>query len=214
MKKIILFLFFLAIAGHVAGQLRLGIKGGISTTNLEPEDLNLLGQDGVEKFVLALKDAKLGAHAGLIFNVKLGKFMIQPELNFNSNKVDYEITDVNNPGTITGLKSEKYQYLDIPLLFGVKFGPIHFQGGPEGHLYISSSSDLEELEGYDRDFELLSYGWIAGIGLNIWNVVIDFRFDGYFDNFGNHIEFENRPYEFNESQTRFLLSAGILFGAN
>jgi hypothetical protein len=196
-------------------QLRVGIRGGVSTTSLSPDDLNLLGEDGVEKFGLALENAKFGVHAGLVFQARFGEkrnFLIQPEILLNSNKAEFKVTDMDDPNLATQILEEKYQYLDIPLLLGFKFGPLRLLGGPVGHVYLNSSSSLTDLEGYRRDFDDLTLGWQAGLGIDIWSLMLDFRYEGNFTKFGNHIRFAGRDYEFDQSPSRFIFSAAILFG--
>ena len=85
MKKLTLILLLCCITGFAHAQFKLGIKAGVSTTSLSPSDLNILSQNGVDDFKLALENAKFGVHAGLIFRGQIGKFLIQPEVVFNSN---------------------------------------------------------------------------------------------------------------------------------
>lgn len=211
MKKLTLILLICGFASYAQAQFKLGIKAGVSTTNLEPNDLNLLDQNGAEDLELALKEAKFGVHAGLIFRGEIGKFIIMPEIIFNSNTVDFEVTDLDNPSTAGEVFSEKYQYVDIPFLFGYKLGPLRLMTGPEAHLFINSSSDLLDFDNYEQNFDNVTIAWLAGIGLDIWNLMIDVRYEGNFSNFGTHIDFAGNEYEFDESPSRILFSLGLTF---
>ena len=150
-------------------------------------------------------------HGGLIFKYRKKRWSIQPEILFNSNRVDFEVEDVNNPELGTQIREETYQYLDIPLLIGLHLGPIHLQGGPVGHVFLNSSSELSDFEGYRQDFEDLTLGWQAGLGLDIWNFTLDFRYEGNFTNFGEHIEFFGDTYDFDDKPSRWLFSLGYYF---
>lgn len=210
MKKVILSLLLCSSFYIAQAQFNLGIKVGASTTNLATSDLNLLSQNGSETLRLALDDASYGIHAGVVLRAQFNKFIFQPEILFNSNSVDFRTTDLVNPSA-SELKTEKYQYLDVPVLFGGKFGPIRLLSGPVGHYFINSSSELTDFENYDQKFDEFTFGWIGGIGLDIWNLMIDFRYEGNFTKFGNHIVFAGEEYEFDDAPARFLFSLGILF---
>ena len=210
MKKLTLILLLCCITVFAHAQFKLGIKAGVSTTSLSPSDLNILSQNGVDDFKLALENAKFGVHAGLVFRGQIGKFLIQPEVVFNSNSVDFELTDINNPGS-TEIRNEKYQYVDIPFLLGVKFGPLRLMTGPEAHIFINSSSELIDFENYDQNFKDLTLAWLGGIGLDIWNLMIDVRYEGNFSKFGDHIIFNGQAYEFDTAASRIIFSLGLTF---
>ena len=101
----------------------------------------------------------------------------------------YEITDFGNPGTLDLIKSENYQYLDIPLIIGLKAGPVRLGAGPVGHVFIDSSSELFDIDGYEQKFDEMTWGWQGGIGFDIWNIHLDIKYEGNFSNFSNHFIF-------------------------
>jgi hypothetical protein len=194
--------------------LKLGIKAGASTTNINAPELNILDINGVQNLKMALKNAQYGIHGGLVIRIKIGNhFMIMPEVLLNSNKVSYSVIDINNSTLSDSILTEKYQYLDIPLLFGYKAGPLRVNAGPIGHLYLNSTSELlENIDGYEQKFEDLTLGWQAGVGLDLWKFTIDFRYEGNFSKFGDHIVFFGNEYAFDQSPSRFLISVGYIFG--
>lgn len=212
MHKIIpLFVSLLFICQLACAQFSFGARVGVSTSDISGKDLNILSENGTENLRLALADAKYGIHAGLIFQFKGSRWSIQPEVHFNSNKVDFEVEDINDPMASTIIKEESYQYLDIPILLGLHLGPLHFQGGPVGHVFLSSTTELNDLEGYEQDFESLTVGYQVGGGLDIWNITLDVRYEGNFTGFGEHIQFFDRQYELDDSPSRWLFSLGFYF---
>lgn len=211
MKKLTVILFLCCATVMAHAQFKFGIKAGVSTTSIEAGDLNLLDENGVDRLELALKDAKYGVHAGIVLRGEIGKLIIQPEIIFNSNRVDYEVRDLNDPTAPPQLKNEKYQYLDIPFLFGTKLGPLRLMAGPEGHVFINSSSELLDFDNYDQKFDEFTFGFLAGIGLDIWNLMLDFRYEGNFSKFGDHIVFAGDEYAFDNSPSRLLFSIGLTF---
>lgn len=202
----LLFSFSLSFA-----QFSIGVRAGVSTSDISGEDLNILAEDGSDNLRLKLNEARYGLHGGLIFRVKGKRWSFQPEVLFNSNRVDFEVEDINDPMAGTVIKEESYQYLDIPVLIGLHLGPLHFQGGPVGHVFLDSSTELDDFEGYEQDFEDLTIGYQIGGGLDIWNITLDVRYEGNFNNFGEHIEFFDEQYEFSDAPSRWLFSLGIYF---
>ncbi|MCB0653272.1 MAG: PorT family protein [Saprospiraceae bacterium] len=215
MKKMLFPLVMMCFALSLNAQfLKLGIKAGASTTNINAPELNILDINGVQNLKMALKNAQYGIHGGLVIRMRFGKnFMIMPEILLNSNKVDYSIIEINNSVVTDSILSEKYQYLDIPFMFGYKSGPIRLHAGPVGHFYLNSTSELlDNIEGYEQKFEELTLGWQAGLGLDLWKFTVDFRYEGNFSKFGDHIVFFGNKYSFDQSPSRFLLSVGFVFG--
>ena len=206
MKKSILFILCLAIGLALQAQVKLGVRLGVATTSLNEEDLSSLNELDV-----ALKDASYGVNGGLVLQINLGNFMIQPEVLFNSSQVDYNVSDVGN-GIVDSLFKEKFQNLDIPILLGYKLGGfLRLHAGPVGHVLINNTSELTDLQGFKEKFNNFTWGWQAGFGIDIGKLMIDMRYEGNFNKYGDHFEFFGTEYEFDQSPARFLVSLGYLF---
>lgn len=196
----------------LSGQIRFGLRAGLTTTDIQVADLRLLDQGGGERLNLALEDANYGIQLGVVIQTQINKFIFQPEVLFNSNSVDYRVTDLLSPGTTGEVLREKFNYLDIPVLMGFRFGPLRLQAGPSGHVFLNSSSDLFKFNEYDQTFQDLTVGWIGGAGLDIWNLMLDVRYEGNFNKFGDYIRFAGREYAFDDRPSRWIFSLGIRFG--
>jgi hypothetical protein len=194
----------------VISQVRLGIKGGLSSSEIPASSLLILDQSDLERFRIEVVDAKYGLHLGLFIQAEIGYFFLQPEVLFNTVSYDYSVEDLQN-ATPRLIKDELYRNLDVPLILGFKFGPVRIGGGPVGHLFLDSTSDLNDIEGYEGQFDRFTYGWQAGIGLDIWKLHLDARYEGNFNNYGDHIIFFGREYRFTENPSRVIVSAGISF---
>ena len=207
LSRSFLIVSILLIALSVDAQIRFGFKGGLSTYDLGVNNPLTVLNDG-SQFNLNVEDSKYGFHFGILLQAKFSSFLIQPEIIFNSNAVDYTLQEIANgtPGTIF---SEKYQHLDLPLLFGLKAGPLRLMAGPVGHYFINSTSDLLDLESYEQRFDDLTYGWEAGIGVDLLNLMLDVRYEGNFQKFGDHIVFSGQRYSFDNTPTRLLASLAI-----
>lgn len=213
MKKLIAFLACLLALAPAYSQLRLGLRAGFSTTDLQVDPSTVVSPGGLDYLKLAVDEAHFGLQGGLVIQASIGKrLLLQPEVLFNSTKVDYRVEDLTGPNATTTIKSEKYQNLDIPVIVGYRLGPLRLQAGPEAHVFLNSSSGLSDYEGYKEDFQKATFGWIAGLGLDIWNFMLDVRYEGNFTKFGDHITFYDKTYELGDPPSRWLFSLGYLFG--
>ncbi|NND04920.1 MAG: PorT family protein [Saprospiraceae bacterium] len=202
------FTFILALfAVKVDAQIKFGAKGGLCTYDLGVNEAIRVIYNS-DQFALNVQDARYGYHAGIVIQARIGSFVIQPEVIFNSNSVDYSFQEVSQ-STPSNVFTERYQNLDIPLLLGLKAGPLRLMAGPVGHYFLSSSSELFEFEDYAQKFDDVTFGWQAGIGLDLLNLMLDIRYEGNFYTFGDHIVFRGQSYAFDNSPARLLASLAI-----
>ncbi|MBX2816203.1 MAG: PorT family protein [Saprospiraceae bacterium] len=187
-------------------QVRFGFKGGVGTYDLGADDALSLVR-GTDEFQLKIEDARFGYHLGIALQIRLATFVIQPEVVFNSNRVDFSFQDISNPSD--DIFTERYHALDIPFLFGLKAGPLRLMLGPVGHYFLDSTSELLQFEEYEQKFEDLTYGWQGGIGLDFFNLMIDIRYEGNFYRFGDHIVFNNQSFAFASKPARLLASLTV-----
>lgn len=203
MKNLFFAIGLIFVAHAVQAQFSFGLKGGINTQVVKPDDIIVIGDDttfnlGVEKF-------KFGTQFGVYF--RLGeKVFFQPELMFNSNKTDYRIGQSSLDEVI---KNEKYHYLDIPLLVGFTAGPVRLHGGPVGHYYLSSKSELTDFDGYAARWKQFTWGWQAGLTIGTGRFSADIRYEGNFNNQGDHITFFGDKYHFSNTPARLIVGLNI-----
>lgn len=205
MKQLLSILCLLAICTVTQAQSRVkfGIKGGLSAPSGSMGSFSVNHADS--SFLLGLKKAKYGIQVGAW--ARFGKkLFIQPELYFNSNSSDYELEGMNFQ---TVVKNEKYQYLDLPVLAGVKLGPLTLQGGPVGHYFLNSKSELIDVQGYSQMFEQFTWGYQAGAGLEFSRIGLDVRYEGTFSNQNNHMQFFGQTYQFDQSPARIVAALRV-----
>lgn len=206
MKSIQFLAFALCLfAIQANAQIRFGIRGGLSSSQLNTESIQ---QSGV---TVAIKDANYGYHIGVFGRAKLGEhWYLQPEAMFNSTSVDFEVTDFGE-GLMEKVLTEKYRNLDIPLMVGYKLGPLRAEAGPTGHVYVASKSELEEIGSYDRRFNDFNLGYQAGLGLDVWKITLDLRYEGNFEKFGSHMNIGGEQINFSQRPARWLMTVGFSF---
>ena len=211
MKNSLLLFGMLLLMMPLQAQISIGIKGGLNTTSIAPEELEITNLDDAKQFGISVKDADYGMHFGFYVQGLMGKFIFRPEFVFNSNKVNYNVKEFALNSITQTVKSETYQYFDIPVMMGAKLGALRLMGGPVGHVFINSKSELTDLAGYSQKFDNMTYGYQVGLGLDAGRLSIDGRYEGNFNNASNHFSFFNHDYQFSSSPSRFLLSLGFRF---
>lgn len=212
-KNLILVLFLLLSTSMLSAQIRFGLKAGLSSTDLDVSQLRIDEPGLSNRLTLALEEANYGIQLGALARIYIGQSLIlQPEVIFNSNSVEFGVDDLDDPSISRRVFEESYQYVDIPVILNWELIFLRFQAGPVGHLFVDSSSDLFNFQDYNPYFEDLTIGYLFGVGIDIWNLTIDLRREGNFTKFGSHIRFGDNQFQFDDTPSRWLLTVGFLFG--
>ncbi len=191
-------------------QFEFGIKTGISSTELSPKSILLNTDDN--DMTLSIRNANYGFHFGLYTRVSIANIFIEPSFLFNSSSVDYDLSEeIFDTGIISSIRSESYNNLDIPLMVGIKIGPVRLQGGPVAHIFLNSASDLTAISGYVQNFRDASYGLQGGIGFDILRMRLDFNYETNLSLFGDHINIDGQAYDFDQRPGRLIASIGVKF---
>jgi hypothetical protein len=194
-------LFFCAYSAQA--QFSIGLKGGVNTQVVKPKDIIIGGGDSTLNF--GVENYKFGTQFGAYLRIG-EKIFFQPELTFNSNKTDYRVRK-NNIGDV--IKNERYQYLDLPLLLGFTTGPVRWMGGPVGHIFLNSNSELTDFKEYSSRFKQMTWGWQAGLTIGTGRFSFDLRYEGNFNKQGDHVMFFGDKYNFSNNPQRLILGLNI-----
>ena len=210
MKKLILIAiasFFLVQVSN-AQLFNYGIKAGIGFSSLKIEDITGISDD-FEFDELVTGDGVMGYHVGFQTRINIAMIQIQPELYFNAGGGTVEqVVD----GGANELMDVKFNRIDIPLLLGVKLGPARINVGPVGSFVISETTDLTDL---DPDFELftsaITWGFQAGLGLNISKLSIDVRYEGSLSALGETLSVGGADFALDARPAQWIISLGYWF---
>lgn len=205
-KHIMTLLLVCGVLFSAQAQFKWGAKVGIGTSNLRPEN-----NDEPGSFKFSITDTKFGYYVGAFASLKAGPILFQPEVLFNSNRVNYKFVNLKGANTDT-LFSEKYNRVDVPLLLGFKLGPIRAKVGPVAHINVNSSSELANVQSISTKWNTAQWGYQAGIGLNFSSRVhVDIRYEGNLDKWGQHIAIGGKEYAFAQKPERWLVNLGYAF---
>ena len=205
MKKLIVLLIVFVLALPAFSQINFGIKAGAATTTVPTYDLST-GANNIE----ALKDAAWGFQAGVFLRLSLLGIYLQPEVVFASNTYEYNVTQGTNP---TELVKQTFNRLDVPVLLGIKLGPLRINAGPAAAVQIGTPKALVD----DPDFESLykgaTFGYQAGIGFDLFKkLTIDARYGGSLsEKFGDAVTIGGQTFALDQRQPSFIVSLGLMF---
>lgn len=204
MNRIILIVGLFMMYCSAEAQITFGMKAGVSSLELADRDM-LINAGEQKKLTLTLQEASYGYHFGVFTRVKLFGIFLEPSFIFNSSELSYNISEeIFDTGVINTIKTEKYQNLDIPLMFGIKAGFINLHAGPVAHLHLNSVSELTELDGYKQKFKDATYGYQIGFGVELAKLGFEVNYEGNLSNFGNHINIGDESYSFDDKPSRLI----------
>lgn len=216
MKRLIFISFFFVLSISYASAQRsnsfkFGILGGVSSYNVDPMTIIVKDKGGDDIGKLHYKDANYGMHFGVFVLAKSSFLFVKPQVQFNSQTINYNYDDL--AGGDFKLIRETYQDIDIPIQLGINMGPLRLGVGPVGHIHLDGKSDFFNLKDIDyaQQFEEMTFGYILGAGIDIWNFHIDVGYEGNFAKMGDHIYLFGRQVAFDKSPARFIFTLGISF---
>ncbi|MEP6646194.1 MAG: hypothetical protein ABJC12_03830 [Saprospiraceae bacterium] len=211
--KLFTLVFILILTGTlVKAQVSPGIKFGLSTPDIRPKDFIVTDGHGVQYYHIFVQNARYGVHAGAFIQMQLGGFFIQPEILYNSSTIDYRLDSLFHSDTGTAIIRDSYKNLDFPLMLGLKVGVVRIGGGPVAHIQLNSNSLFGNYaHEFQNFFDALTWGYQAGVGLDLWKIHLDARYEGNFSKLGDYITFFGQKFDFDTKNNRLIASIGFSF---
>lgn len=212
MKKLVVFLLAAFIVLPSFSQLKVGLKAGLSTTTLTMEDVKTVTSGTYSYSVEKLEGANFGFHGGLFLRLSVTKLFIQPELLFSSTSNEYKVKDLttSNPEDIV---KQTFNKLNIPVMVGLKLGPLRLDAGPAASMSIGSPKELINNPDLQTIYSKMSFGYQAGLGLDILKkLTLDVRYEGSLKKYQNQIENKlGTKVNLDDRPNAFLFSIGLMF---
>jgi hypothetical protein len=195
MKKILFLGLVMILPSLTFAQFSIGIKGGVNLSqftmgNFVTTRLNANGTPQVNVSGQIVRDnlkESFNSKTGWAYGIytRFGKnIYIQPELMVSSKGGSFDIVrDINGKPT-TETISIKTTNFDVPILLGLKGGPIRVVAGPIVSFRISDDQKLRDaLQDYtsgslNNALAKASYGYQLGLGLDLGRLGIDVRREG------------------------------------
>ncbi|WP_162343998.1 porin family protein [Cyclobacterium salsum] len=190
MKNLVIAILFSGLLlGEVKGQVfSIGPKFGVSQGDVHVTD----GFQG--------EDSKMGYHLGAFARINLPIIFLQPEVlytntggSFSDNSFNYDVS---------------FDRLDIPLMIGVKLGGVlRLQAGPVASYLINGDmvADNGTRQKIIPPKEEFTYGYQAGVGVDIGNFLMDLKYEGALSNSVNTFP----QVQTDQRQNQLIVSLGF-----
>ncbi len=203
MNKITLLLLFLVcFSGSKAQEFVLGVKAGLTSTQVIGSDFKSFSSP----------DNYNGFLVGAYTRVGLVSFFIQPEILFRN--LNFSVANNNNSSA-----SNNLSYIDVPVLFGKKFLKlVRVSAGPNFQFLVNkditvsnASSAVDTIK--EGDFKNFVLGAQAGLGVDVWKLSFDVRYDFSLTQIGEAAKLvnNNNSVDFSTRASMFQFSIGYRF---
>lgn len=176
--------------------LNLGIKAGLNLQELEIKEFD--GQQTIDE--LNSGEQKFGFHSGLYANINLPVFHIRTELLYTY--INYELSSTSLSNEVKTFDFE-FNRFDVPILAGIKLGPVRLNAGP-----VMSFTISEPNEAFQKGVKDATWGYQAGIGLDVKNISVDIRYEGAFSKMADSIRIEGEDYTTDARASQILIGIG------
>jgi len=210
MKKLLIILacfFMLQTADAQTG----GLKLGINTYNITPQDVNFVNNNG-DSILMSLADANYGIHGGAFLRIPLtGRLYIEADVLLGSSSMSYTLDSFS---TVNGFQqaaqdSKTFLNLTVPLKVGITlFDKLRLNGGVVGSYTLNNQSDLFNSEEYASTWNNMTWGYQVGAGLDISKFTIDASFQGAITQFGNEVMVSGNTYALDSRPRSFVFTLG------
>jgi hypothetical protein len=202
MKKFLLLILIALLAIPAFSQIKFGIKAGVSTTTVPTYNITT-GTNTIE----ALKNASYGIHGGVFLRLSLLGIYIQPEVLLATNTYEYTVNHAPNP------IKQTFNKLDVPVLVGLKLGPIRINAGPAATVQIGSPKALINDPNFKDLYRGTTFGFQAGAGFDLFKkLTFDVRYEGSLSGkFGDSITLGSQTFKLDSRQPSVLFSVGLMF---
>lgn len=182
-----------------ADYFRLGIKGGVNLSAVKVASINanLENKTGYQ----------FGAYA------RIGRtIFIQIENYFTAKEINVDV--LNTITTNQGVVGFSQKSLDVPVLLGIKLGPIRVMAGPVASYAISAETSPDAavksyFTGTSKEIiDRSSFGYQAGIGFDILNLSLDLRYEGSTSELKNTVAIPN-GFSYSQKPSYFQATLGF-----
>ncbi|TLV00933.1 porin family protein [Dyadobacter luticola] len=175
-----------------------GIKGGVNLSRLTMGDVfttryddagnPFLGYDGkqVRDNLKQSFNTRTGAVGGIY--MRFGRTLfIQPEVLVSTKGGSFDIIQNDTEQPVKKTINVKYSNIDVPLLIGLKGGPIRILAGPVTSFRIGDNQGLRDAFKYytsdlNNAMSQATFGYQLGAGLDLGSFSLDVRKEGSFTN--------------------------------
>jgi Outer membrane protein beta-barrel domain len=214
MKKLIVIVLVVLVSIPAFTQIKFGLKAGVSTTSFTMPTVKTITSGTTSFTVDGLTAARYGFHGGVFVRLTLLGVYVQPELLFSTRSNEYTVTNITNQNApVSYVAKQNFNKLDIPVMLGLKLGPIRLNAGPVGSLLINSPKAIITNPDYKNNYNKMTIGYQAGLGFDLLNILtFDVRYEGNLKKYQNQIQnLTGTKVNLDDRPNAFLFSVGLMF---
>ncbi len=205
MKKLLLFsCLALVWAYNAQSQIKFGVRGAIVSSTMEADKVEASGYT-----IESINDAKIGFQIGVVSQIQINKFFMQPELLLSTSGGAVRVSNVAD-GT-SEIKDQRFTKIDLPVLFGGKMGPLRIGVGPVATMVIKSKSELKDIDQFNDKFKKATFGYQVGIGLDIWKLAFDVKYEGNLSRLGDGVTIAGSTKSFDSRMSQWIFGVALFF---
>lgn len=202
-------LFFIAPAK--AGSSGFGLRAGFNFASLPSrEEVQL---DNGSR-IMALSDSYTGFHLGVMGNLVFPGFFLQPELLYVNTgrqmKIEYpdmpEFYNVEHE-----FYTEEMHYLALPVVLGIKIGPLKLGVGPVFSLLLDNRNNATSIDHLVHEYKNATVGYQALAGIQLGSLIVDLKYESKLTDYGDGIQIGGNHFDFDPRPQQFIVSLGLLF---
>jgi hypothetical protein len=178
MKKLVLVLLvFLGSLSAYAQKIGFGLKGGLSSTQVNFEGDQLVPSD-----------AQLGYHLGVFARFGGIGFFVQPEVLFTQTSGQFKLESPPLSSVSPTLYEAKFNRLDVPVMAGFRLLKIiRVMAGPIASFNIDSSLENAGKTVQNIDFKNATLGYQTGVGVDLGNLTVEGKYEGGLSRFTENV---------------------------
>jgi hypothetical protein len=194
-----------------AGSSGFGLRAGLNFSSLPSrEEVQL---DNGSR-IYALSDSYTGFHLGVMGNLVLPGFFIQPELLYVNTgrqmKIEFpdlpEFFDMEHE-----YYTEELHHLALPVIIGIKIGPLKLGVGPVFSLLLDNTNNAKAIDHLVHEYKNATVGYQALAGIQLGSLILDLKYENNLTNYGQGITIGGNEFAFDPRPQQFIVSLGLLF---
>jgi hypothetical protein len=196
MKKLVLVLLvFLGSLSAYAQKNGFGLKGGLSSTQVNFEGDQLVPSD-----------AQLGYHLGVFARFGGIGFFVQPEVLFTQTSGKFKLELPPASSSSPANYEAKFNRLDVPVMAGFRLLKIiRVMAGPIASFNIDSSLKEAGTTVQNIDFKKATLGYQTGVGVDLGNLTFEGKYEGGLSKFTENVG----SYTTDNRINQWVLSVGF-----
>jgi hypothetical protein len=203
MRKLLLLTGLTIVMAYSAqAQIKFGVRGAVTSSTIEADKVSANGYT-----IESVNNAKIGFQVGLVSQIQIQNFFIQPELLLSTSGGVIKVTDVNGQR----LRDQKFTKVDIPVLVGGKLGPLRLGVGPIATMVIKSKSELNDEDQFSDKFKKATFGYQVGVGLDVWKLAFDVKYEGNLSRMGDGVTIAGQKQNFDSRVNQWIFGVALFF---